>query len=106
MDATFTSIRIYIEKHNQTNWYTNRRTNPPLLHDPGGGGGHAVDTEVHLAVVVADGDAEPAKVGPNDLDPVVGGAGEGEGLSLAPVGRLVAGSVGADPWKKTKILLK
>ena len=35
-------------------------------------GGHAVDAPVRLPVVIADGDGEPAVVGSDDLDVLLG----------------------------------
>ena len=75
----------------------------PLLHNSSGGGGHALDGHVHISVPVADGYAEPAEVGPDDLDPVVGGAGEVEGLPLAPVLGLVPRTVRSNAWNRNKV---
>ena len=64
---------------------------------------HTVDTPVRLAVSVADGDGEPAEVGPNDGDdavqarPVAVLARDCHVLALAPVVRLVKGAV----WTST-----
>ena len=43
-----------------------------FLEDVSGLGGHAVDAPVRLAVVIADGDGEPAVVGADDLDVLLG----------------------------------
>ena len=75
----------------------------PLLQSLGRLRGHAVDAPVGLAVAVADGYREPAEVGPHDRDdavepgPVAVFAGYGHVLALAPVVRLVEGSV----WSAT-----
>ena len=50
--------------------------------------GHAVDTPVSLPVLVADGDTEPAVVGPHDLNGLVLLALDEELLPLACVARL------------------
>lgn len=43
-----------------------------FLEDVSGLGGHAVHAPVRLPVVVADGDGEPAVVGADDLDVLLG----------------------------------
>ena len=70
-----------------------------LLQDLCGLRSEAVDVPVCLAVPVADGDGEPAKVGPDDLDGAVE-AGAVRGLTrhshvlpFAPVVRLIQGAV-------------
>lgn len=64
---------------------------------------HTVHTPVSLAVPVADGNGEPAEVGPDDGDdavqarPVAVFARDGHVLALATVVRLVEGSI----WTST-----
>ena len=64
---------------------------------------HTIDTPVGLSVAVADGDREPAEVGPDDGDDAVEPravavlARYGHVLPLAPVVRLVQGSI----WSAT-----
>ena len=50
---------------------------------------HAVDAPVRVAVQVANGDAEPAVVGPDDVEVKAGAAGDVELGLLAGVGSLV-----------------
>jgi hypothetical protein len=64
---------------------------------------HTVDAPVCLPVAVADGDREPAEVGPDDADeavearPVAVLAGDGHVFALASVVSLVEGAV----WSAT-----
>ena len=60
----------------------------PVLQDMPRLWGHAVDAPVSLPVLVADGDTEPAVVGPHDLNGLVLLALDEELLSLACVARL------------------
>ena len=66
-----------------------------VLKDVSGLGGHTVDAPVGLAIVVADGDAEPAIVGSHDLDRLLGIAGHHQLVAFASVsssyGRLPRG---------------
>ena len=66
-------------------------------------GRHTVDAPVGLAIVVADGDAEPAIVGSHDLDRLLGIAGHHQLVPFAGVsssyGRLPRGFAA---WKKEK----
>ena len=48
-------------------------------------GRHTVDTPVGLAVIIADSNAEPSIVGSDDLDVLLGVAGNHQGLPLARV---------------------
>ena len=68
----------------------------PLLQDPGGLRCQAVDAPVGVAVRVADGDGEAAKVGPDDLDGGFGvvGAPQVHGVPLAFVGRVISRAIG------------
>ena len=70
------------------------------LEDSGCSRRHAVDAPVGVAVLVADGDGEPAVVGPDHLDRLVGLALNGQVVALAAVGSLVLGAIGALAWKK------
>ena len=96
-------------KHNQCtnflssnlNELSNQRTKCLLaLQHPGGGWRHAVDAPVRVAVLVADGDAEPAVVGPDDPDGAVVAvaaavvAVDPQLVVLAAVGGPVLGAVG------------
>ena len=61
----------------------------PRLDDPQGPRGHAVDGPLGVAVGVADGDREAAVVGPDDVEPQPGGAGDVQPGVFAGVGRAV-----------------
>ena len=50
---------------------------------------HTVDAPVCIAVLVADGDGEPAVVGPDHLDGLAGVAEDAHGVAFAAVSRLV-----------------
>ena len=54
---------------------------------------HAIDTPVCVAVLVADGDREPAVVGPYDLNRLARVAEDGDGITLTSIGCLVFGPV-------------
>ena len=71
----------------------------PFLHHSGRRRRHAVDRHVHVAVAVADRNAEPAEISSDDLDAVVGRAGQLEGLLLAPVLSLVPRTVRSNACK-------
>ena len=59
----------------------------PGLHGPEGPPGLAVDLPVGVAVVVADGDGEPAAVGPDDVEVLAVGAADVQAGVLAGVSR-------------------
>ena len=67
-------------------------------------GRHTVDAPVGLAVVVADGDAEPAVVGAHDLDCLLRIAGHHQLVSFArvssPYGRLTRGFAACEKGQK------
>ena len=65
----------------------------PSLEDPGSRLRHAVDAPVCVPVLVADGDREPAVVGPYDLNRLARVAEDGDGITLTSIGRLVFGPV-------------
>lgn len=65
----------------------------PVHEDLRGLGGLAVDGPVRGAVLVADGDAEPPVVGPDDADGLADPAGDLHVVALAVVGRLDPGAV-------------
>ena len=68
---------------------------------------HAIDTPVCVAVLVADGDREPAVVGPNDLDRLGRFARDGHLLAFATVSRLVSCPVRTFTWKyKNNLIIK
>ena len=64
-----------------------------------GGGRHAVDREVQIAVPIADGHREAAKVGAYDAYARILGAHNVQLIALALVRRLVPRTVRAHPWK-------
>ena len=57
--------------------------------DPEGAGRHAVDTPVGVAMLVADGNGEPAIVGPDDVKMSVGGTGDVQPGVLAGIVGLI-----------------
>jgi hypothetical protein len=67
--------------------------NSPVLKDMPGAGRHTVDGPVGAALVVADGDAEPAVVGAHNLDELPGPAANLQLLALAGVTSPDAGVV-------------
>ncbi len=68
----------------------------PLFHDSSASRRHAVNRHIHLAMLVADSDAETAKIGANYADFVVRPASQLQPLSLTPIRGLVACSVRSD----------
>ena len=60
---------------------------------------HAVDAPVGVAVQVADGDAEPAVVGTDDVEMEAGGAGDVQLRLLAGVGSLIVLTAGFCPGR-------
>jgi hypothetical protein len=65
----------------------------PVLKDMPGAGRHTVDGPVGAALVIADGDAEPAVVGAHDLNELPGPTAHLQLLALAGVARPDAGVV-------------
>lgn len=64
-------------------------TNSPIPDDVDSSGRHAVDAPLGIPVVVADGDAEPAVVGSDDVDEEPGFACDLQSGSFAGVGRQI-----------------
>ena len=60
---------------------------------------HAVHAPVSVAVQVADGDAEPAVVGTDDVEMEAGGAGDVQLRLLAGVGSLIVLTAGFCPGR-------
>ena len=61
------------------------------LQDPETLVGHAVDAPLVVAVVIADGDGEPAVISADQVDVAPVATLDGQGLALARVRRLVLG---------------
>jgi len=69
----------------------------PGVDNPQGSGFHAVDRPVSDALIVADGDGEPAEVGPDQVD-------DGPLLALDLEGRALTPVLGPpfETWKQKK----
>ena len=67
-----------------------------FLHHSVAGGRHTVDTHICRPVTVADRYGKSSKVGPDDLDCLLTGAGDLQAFPFTLVSCFVAGSIGAN----------